>query len=219
VEVIVPPIDVRKDWLDYAFVVFSALLVLVGGFQVIWLRKTMRATKESADAAKASAEALMSSERPWLMLDPFDPLELVAMPVSGPVTANGTTIRYGNYGKTPAWLVESAVRFVKERTKNIPAPLDYGEITRPPSELAVLPGKGSNPIWCCLEPNGCLSENEIQSIERQELFLFLFGFIKYRDTFDRSHETRFCFRYDVPSGFSPYPLFVYAGPAGSNKCT
>ena len=41
----VAPINVNKDWLDYAFVLFSALLVIVGLFQIALLRRAFMAER------------------------------------------------------------------------------------------------------------------------------------------------------------------------------
>ncbi len=46
-----------KDWWDKLLVVFTGIIVFVGGFQIFYLWKTVKATNENALAAKAAADA------------------------------------------------------------------------------------------------------------------------------------------------------------------
>ena len=53
---------------DYAVWVFNTLLVIVGFLQVWLLFGTLRATRANADAARLNAQAVINSERPWLII-------------------------------------------------------------------------------------------------------------------------------------------------------
>lgn len=62
-----------------------------------------------------------------------------------------------------------------------------------------------------------LTDAEIQELMRDEKFLWCYGFVRYRDTFKRNFEMRFCLRYFprlVPNGG-----FGLAGPPQFNRIT
>jgi hypothetical protein len=62
------PVDIKsgKDSWDRSLVIFTAALVIVGIFQILFLWRTVVATSDNAKAAKLAAQAVISSERPWL---------------------------------------------------------------------------------------------------------------------------------------------------------
>ena len=100
----------KRDWADWGYWAFSLLLVVVGGFQVILLWRTLtaikrqadtmerqegvldqsvKAAKDSAEAALLGAKALIYAERPWV--------SIFVVPKDG-----GYSFRAGNLGRTPA---------------------------------------------------------------------------------------------------------------------
>jgi len=95
------PVSVGKDWWDRAYIVFTGLLVLIGGIGVLAafrtlkiierqtrsihhqaiqvrkqtyiFKKSAKAAQKAAEAAKTSADALIASERAWIMVDILPP--------------------------------------------------------------------------------------------------------------------------------------------------
>ncbi len=63
-----PPILTKstKDIWDEALVVATVLLVFVGGFQILFLWRTVQATNRNAEAALTTATAMMNAERAWV---------------------------------------------------------------------------------------------------------------------------------------------------------
>jgi hypothetical protein len=47
--------------------------------------------------------------------------------------------------------------------------------------------------------SGALSREDVSLINERRRFLCAYGFVSYTDTFDRPHETRFCYIYRVSS--------------------
>ncbi|HEY6290270.1 MAG TPA: hypothetical protein VI455_01740, partial [Terriglobia bacterium] len=54
-------------------VVATILLVFVGGFQIFYLWRAVKASKECAEAALLNGQALINSERPWFVAVPQTP--------------------------------------------------------------------------------------------------------------------------------------------------
>ncbi len=57
------PVNPTKDSWDRALVVFTGLIVIVGGFQIWFLWKTVKATSDNAEAALLNAQAMINAER------------------------------------------------------------------------------------------------------------------------------------------------------------
>ncbi len=119
-----PPVSVTKDWADWGVWAFSGLLVMVGILQfcVLWRQAKImgehaRHLDNLAKAAKDNAQALISSERAWILVDigklpPFAPEpNLVQILWIFP------TIK--NYGKTVARItrVTGIVKLIPEGEK------------------------------------------------------------------------------------------------------
>jgi hypothetical protein len=99
-----PPISVlsNKDRWDKALVIFTGAIVVVGIFQIVFLWRTVTATKDNAKAALLNAQAVINSERAWIEA------ELVERTVIG-VTRHQLEIT--NHGKTPAQLSSYEINF------------------------------------------------------------------------------------------------------------
>ena len=151
---VTPP---KRDWADWGYWAFSALLVIVGALQIVLLCWTLRvirrqaaemirqrilmrrqwttmtdqlkeftaqtvllgnyveATRDGVTAAKKSADALINSERSWVMVDvewegPTGHLINLSSSTPDPNQVYQTQIYVNlicvNRGKSPAWVVE-----------------------------------------------------------------------------------------------------------------
>jgi hypothetical protein len=184
-------------------------------------------TKKAADAAKKSADALVNIERPWMMLETIEPKPL--WPLIFNRTKPDIVVFFKNFGRTPAWIVESTFRFVLLEQTVLSLPLQYAETTRLPDGEPVPPGSRAVGIEVSLEISGesgrDLTDADIRAIEFGNSRLFLYGFVRYRDSFyeqtEEIRETFFCLRYWVtPLGTSTAPArWIYYGPDGANKHT
>jgi hypothetical protein len=88
-----PPVAVKsgKDGWDKALVIFTGLIVIVGGFQIYFLYATVAATKDNARAAVLNAQAVISAERAWIEAELERDKTIYLLKIT-------------NQGKTPAWI-------------------------------------------------------------------------------------------------------------------
>ena len=146
-----PPVSVNsiKDRWDKALVFFTGLIVIVGGFQIIFLWWTLRATSDNAKAAKDAAKAaesqarssesaakaaemnasaaeantrtLRNIERPWILvrMKPYDPIIKNIEELRG---SEEFVLEYTikNYGRSPAWVT---YQWATAKTFNNPSDL------------------------------------------------------------------------------------------------
>lgn len=132
-----PPVSVKRDWADWGYWGFGGLLVLVGFFQVILLRRqasimgqqtklsedTLGAIKRQADlmerqttateiaanAAKTNADSFMNAERAWVLLEKIEVADITVSQKIG--SRVSFTYTFKNYGRTPAFILEIVSHF------------------------------------------------------------------------------------------------------------
>jgi hypothetical protein len=202
----------QKDTYDKTLVICTVLLVVVGAFQILYLWRTVNATRDNAKAALLNAQAVINTERPWLVVTWASDRNTPGL------------CRFGcrNQGNTPAKVVSmSAKSSFIDKLDNLPVPPDYSSpVTMPDLRLIVHEdnfsvGQGIHP------------ESIIRNAGKKDLaddsreFLVYYGNVVYRDTFypDSSpnglHETRWCFVYQ-PAGER---RLVRSGPEAYNRYT
>jgi hypothetical protein len=167
-------IESRKDLYDKVLVIATSLLVLVGGFQIFYLWRTVAVAQAAANAAKISAEAVINSERAWLLLGDFTEEQQNYRP-----EGINLYLTFKNYGKTPAWVVEHSFHFVRvpKRTSTFD-PLEPYDPQIIPFGEPVPPDKPYPRICAQLE----LDEAIIGRPDMPSDFIF-YGHIKYQDVF------------------------------------
>lgn len=176
VTVRVAPVDVHKDWADYLYTFAGLLLAFVT--LVIADIALMQAR-----AAKASADALINSERAWVMADLQWRDRVRIMHTNHDKTAVDLDLVCRNDGRTPAWITEARVRVgIGESLPPIPIfdPIKKGDW----SELRPIPLTVSGE-WKCKAD--CWCEGRLGFGKA----IFIYGFVKYRDAFRTDRETRF----------------------------
>ncbi len=150
------------------------------------------ATKQSV-AAKKSAEALINTERAWIMVElqwlpGYSGRVLGSQVIEGGeqtfITTAPIRFKYTNEGKTIAWIDEKLACFqiVKELPKQ--------------PDLSVLEMLDPVPEWVGVKGGGKLDKSfEADGYENIEgAMSVVWGVIKYRDAFNAKHETVFGFR-------------------------
>jgi hypothetical protein len=202
---------VKDNW-DKALVIGTLLIVLVGGFQILFLWRTVDATRDNAKAALLNAQAVIKSEQPWLVVTWKSDEK------------NSGLFRFScrNKGITPAQIVSISADtiFVKQPDK-LPIPPDYSSPGKLPDRHFIV----QNDVFKInhgFDPESYIKREGKQELIAQSLiFLAYYGKITYRDTFypDSSqeglHETRWCFIYQ-PGGEKK---FVRSGPEEYNSYT
>ena len=202
-----------NNWPLIAVAVWG-ILVAIGTLKVI--KRQTKATEIAADAARLNAQAVINSERPWIVV--------TVRP--NPATEDTFIFQAHNRGRTPAQFISGNAekRFV-DRPGNMPIPPIYcNECERPNNTLMMpttefdipFPGldidsfldSGEKPTaaFAVYPPTGAVNPESIResrSLAEKMLstndVLMFYGRIIYRDVLNRGndsiHETRWCYAY------------------------
>ena len=234
------------DWAAYwgsiALVVVGFGGVVLGICSLVFLRRQTEATRIAADAALAQANHIANSERAWIEVLPYNwsiefyPKWETGDPVpEGPMGTWPISHRFAaqikNLGRTPAKIEGIAVRYVRSSrsARDMDPEPDFGEIDT--EQFFLLPNSEMAATAILSPESGVLTKAEVTAIQDGKEFLYADGVVKYRDVYDRPHETRFGYSYRTPD--SHYILkdgkvetisfgkavFQHAGPAAYNHVT
>lgn len=185
--------------------------VLVAVWTLLVIRRQTIATRIAAMAAKESAESLQNIERAWILLGEFneerhnyrrDGIDIL--------------LNFHNYGKTPAWVLETSFRFANISDSEYRAALNYEPAFLSKHADPVPPGKPLPTIRRPLE----LSEYLVGRPNQGNLLFF--GFIRYRDVFGKVRETRvrMKFQRNQEDLIQDRPgQWIYDGPPDANRHT
>ncbi len=150
----------------------------------------LRAIKKQADIALSNTNALMSSERAWVIVD-------LGWPNGAEQGTLGTSVSFGveswsvfvvitcrNQGRTPAWIVERRMGLLS--TPDIPdmPPLDSAKILQTQRETLLVGG----PEYSNTE----IVETKKQIVDEEGRIVF--GVVKYLDIYGKIRETTFGYR-------------------------
>jgi hypothetical protein len=176
---------------------------------------TTQAAMDSANAALALAQAIASSERPWIVVtvEPFLTME------------NSFKVMASNRGRSPARIVSSLdqVKIVADE-KSLPAEPEFDKVDAgdEPEPIVLLPGEATG-IWALNRSDLatiCKAPDVLKRVERWQDTLFLYGRIQYMELTaagDKApHETYWCCRYIHGEKSS---ALVMAGSPAYNKHT
>jgi hypothetical protein len=166
--------------------------------QTTILRNSVRAARKGAKAALLNAQAVIDSERAWMVG------MAAGHRLNEPPNGNNN-LRYNckitNIGRTPSKILEVGLAFRKvDSLKNIPPNPTYspGDIT-PFNKITVVPSDFI-PVSTTLVPH--LSLEEFAAFRGKNLHLYGYGYVKYLDVFsgnkEEVRESRFCHHYYIP---------------------
>lgn len=207
--------------------------------------KMIKQATIAAEAAKQSAQALMDGERAWLLVEEVgiaeDPIAAaIEQAGDGPVQIGGTwlectgaTFAIVNYGKTPGRILAVDARteigtsreeppnakevYESGAMKNIMV-LMIGTNKTNVIEEHIVPQQGTRIEIARFPPFNHLTAEKLTRIKNDADFLWVYGIVRYKDVYDRQHETKFCYRYIVPPE-EPLIHFCLRGPESYNKAT
>jgi hypothetical protein len=152
--------------------------------QVDALRNVANAGKSNAEAAKRNAEALISAERPWIIVS------VIKLGTTFTLTAT-------NYGRTPAdvYAHQADYEFMNESLEDLPDSPTYN-VAKLTHRRLVPPDEGEYPFWSSGDLGSQIKNNELTS----NTFV-IWGIVRYRNVLEESsnraeHETRFCYVYN-----------------------
>ena len=147
-------------------------LVILGLPTLIFVAIQAVQAKNAARAALLNAQAVIYNERPWILLGNFrderrnyhrDGIDVV--------------MTFSNYGNTPAWIIETSLRFLLIDEEALSSPLEYAAPTTYGNGEAVPPGKTLREIRIPIEIVEYLVGRPNEGVH------VFFGYIKYRDAF------------------------------------
>jgi hypothetical protein len=239
------PIDVRsdvvKDWMDRLNWVLTAILVVIGALGVRYAKKTLRviqgqlteiqaAGKQTdqmvkhagiqAEAAKTSAEALIHSERAWVVIDKVYPPKLMVQlyGLSGG-GANQFLFDIKNVGRTVARLGTLRTMWrVLPRNSGLPDVPDLGPIEGESTDLVPAHGRvlapGETVDGLAAPIYEVFDDEKIKNIKNGSMILWVYGRIKYFDFAGQERVMHFCYRYlsMIDLSWNGEDKFVSAGP-------
>jgi hypothetical protein len=176
----------------------------------------MTIARDAADAAKASADAFLNSERAWILAVIGQLPEFNPTPDRIEILWVFPTLK--NFGKTPARLkrVAGVVKLILPG-QQLPAVPEYpkGQGFDDVVDI-VLPPQGT------MEPRLGVSGGEFTTVRDGRATLYVHGFVEYLDVHDIKRRTAYCFAYVIQSGYSPAPTGFYpflTGPPAYTECT
>ena len=182
-------------------------LVLVGIGGTWAALRTLRAIERQI-------EVQIRSERAWILADPGnipDDFE----PRSDRITFLEVRPHIKNYGKTPAQIT----RFGISDDKISPA----GKLQAEPNykyeqhvDIVLPQDQTIQPLKIMIP------QTEFIAVRQGDPILYIYGFIDYVDFGDKPRKSRFCFVYNVPSGFTSLKRGFYIPgnvPEAYTKCT
>jgi hypothetical protein len=217
----ISPVSVTRDWADWGYWAFSGLLVIVGLLQVWLLRGALRATEKAAQASVMNSEALVNSERAWVVVDAdgrTQPLEhLPGTPL------NLLNFFVWNAGKTPARVTytRSEHKIIKTLA-DLPDHPTYADWNRGTSSNYMLAPVAPNEMgsFSVVMESPNLEREGFGALYKREIIVYAHGQVEYVDAFGKERHTNFGFCWHVPVSGEPLPArWVRAGPPAYNDCT
>jgi hypothetical protein len=194
----------RPDW-------WLVLVAAITGALIFWQAWE---TRTAAEAALLQAKHLANSERAWIMANPgvipddFEPNPSIVqiMEVYPPIT---------NCGKTMGRIIEGSIKtHAVVHSSELPPEPQYDDILEfnifIPQETTVQPLRTPIRLGDFIDYRGKRS------------ILYIYGRIIYLDFAEKRRETRFCFEYVVPGGFSGMKRGFYhsvSAPRSYTECT
>lgn len=217
---------VKAEWY-LVYVGVAQTLALIGTLWAVWRQANKTAdaavaTEKAARAAKENAEFLVNAEKAWVMLLPLGNVPLYMTTQNQLDWIPRLNLQFKNFGRTPAWIVEFACKFVLVEKD---APFDFGDSKAWDDGEPVPPSEKSMPFTQEFEEHRSLGGDDFIKIEFGSMELRFCGFIKYRDIFfehtQTLRETYFGFKYFLMPGVQdPRPEYwLYMPHPEANKHT
>jgi hypothetical protein len=192
----------EKQESDWWLIKITAVLALIGALQLVVfglqarrLRQTVEATKKAAKAAEDAAESLPCIERAYVFVE-VEAEERRFAVMSRNDKQMVITVRFSNYGRTPA--IVNKISMYAPCVITDPDEPDDTPTRVAPETVIIVSGEPFIDDLTITIP-----EDEWQKVERAKMRLLCLGRIKYEDVLGRGHETGFCWQWvhDTPTGF------------------
>jgi len=179
------PPDNSLWWFQFFVVIFTGVLAIVGVFQAILIFGTLKATQNSANAAKQSADLaarnMIIDQRAWIGLDTINVLFEVEKHISFIAT-------FTNTGKTPAKnsIIRGKIEILESDT---PPDFTYVSGVEPKSKAIITPMQKLTGARTTKEP---LSKTLFNDVTTGKTRIYFHGIVNYDDIFGKHHWITFC---------------------------
>jgi hypothetical protein len=207
----------RPSITDWIMAALTLAYVCVNFFVLSAIKKQSKIANKAARAAKVSADAIMNIERPWHLVVDIQ-TDSLPHPTDSTKRLLAGYFLVKNFGKSPGWIVDMGGSFdTLSKIDDLPSEPTYRHsVTEKDRGIVLVPqtvddeeSKLSRQPYRFAHTNMLEEQNEeFQRATRHEIVWCIYGFVVYRDSFGRMHETRFCHVLD------DWPRFraVDAGP-------
>jgi hypothetical protein len=177
-------------WL-FLTVVFTFITAIIFYFQLGEMEKVYGPVKDSADAAKTSADALMAANGAQLWMDA---IKITGIRTSPKKLTLNYTVR--NFGNTPGWVHHKPV-YVFFGTK-LPDERTLNQTDTP--DIMYVPSKHFTLGETVIERNITESLQAALLDPNPKIFMFVFGSIDYRDIFQNERRSGFAYQIKFGNG-------------------
>ena len=181
------------------------------------MQRQTAATETAANAARDSTQALLNSERAWILADTGEiPDNFEPNPNSVEILDVRPIVR--NTGRTPGWITRGFIRYyLVPGGSQLPPEPDYrGNLAEVPVNIILAPNGNIQPLHVRIPLS--IFVNVRQGNQR----LYVYGFVDYTDFANQTRQSRFCLEYHVPHGFDPQIRGFYMAvdvPIAYTRCT
>ena len=141
--------------------------------------------EKSVAAAQSGIEAGINERRARIKIKVSDVHMSAVNPDAGQLPTHMATVSLFNYGLTTAFVDDFRARFL--HTPQEDAAPDYSNCRQFVYAESLAPNSPpATTFGVILEPNaGFLTENEIMSVKRSQSYIHFYGFVRYRDVYER----------------------------------
>lgn len=177
-------------WLAYATIALAIVtggLVIMGIKQASDMKRSLRINQQSADAATRSADALVGVEIARMLVTEFD----IFLPLMSPRTASAAQamqfeVGFTNHGRTTAIFT----RFLGDAVVGTALPDKPDDLRLqdlPNDHLA----ESKQTRRYDIRAGGPISLERLAGVISEQEFIWVYGYLEYRDFMDKPHRTAF----------------------------
>jgi hypothetical protein len=192
------------------------------------LRRQTKAAEDSATAARLNAEAVINSERPWILMDwerngpKIGPPYLVPIEDRADALAPHCLFSMKNFGKTPAKVLSGKATLKIGESPTEPPEIDIDNLDSRTETMFMFP-QGDTRVGEARLPAMFINKNDRDAIDKGIKYLWLCGIIRYVDTFVRKDKTEpyvttLCYLWETRTS-AAHPFWQLAGPLAYNRAT
>jgi hypothetical protein len=173
--------DAKADLLYRFYLLFTVIGVFGGFIGIAALIWQTTVTRRAAEAAKASADSIINSERAWVFLDIALKGRVEHVQQHEPnITRIQASYRYRNVGRSPAWITELIFYAEIFDSGSLPKRPDIESFG--PFEYGPLPFEAGG-------DKTCEQSWDVQGKPGSGKFTLVLGVIKYLDIFGKQRMT------------------------------